>query len=165
MTNRNGSCSGRGLNAKQAAFCREYLIDLNATQAAIRAGYAAKSADVEGSRLLVNAKVRSEIDRLKKERNERLQIKGDDVLRSIDEVVQRCMQAVPVLDRFGQAALVETPGGQVAPAYTFDSRGALKGLELLGKHLKLFTERLEIKDKTNRADRLAKIRARLTSRT
>ncbi len=45
------------LTEKQKQFVREYLIDLNATQAAIRAGYSAKTADQQGSRMLANVKV------------------------------------------------------------------------------------------------------------
>jgi phage terminase small subunit len=49
------------LTAKQARFVEEYLCDLNATQAAIRAGYSPKTATVQGSRLLTNAKVAAAI--------------------------------------------------------------------------------------------------------
>jgi len=45
------------LTSKQQMFCREYLVDINATQAAIRAGYSAKTADVAGPRLLGNVRV------------------------------------------------------------------------------------------------------------
>jgi phage terminase small subunit len=51
------------LNDKQAAFAREYAIDKNATQAAIRAGYSAKTAHSQGPRLLENVEVRAEIER------------------------------------------------------------------------------------------------------
>ncbi len=53
------------LTNKQAAFCREYLIDSNATQAAIRAGYAKGSAEVTGCNLLRNTKVAKELERLR----------------------------------------------------------------------------------------------------
>lgn len=68
------------LTPKQAAFVNEYLIDLNATQAAIRAGYATGSADVTGARLLVNASVMSAIQKRQKERSERTEITQDMVL-------------------------------------------------------------------------------------
>ena len=51
-------------NSKRERFCREYLIDANATQAAIRAGYSARAAACQGSRLLSNAKVRGRVDEL-----------------------------------------------------------------------------------------------------
>ncbi len=50
------------LTPKQARFVEEYLIDLNATQAAIRASYSAKTAEVQGSRLLGNVKVREAVE-------------------------------------------------------------------------------------------------------
>ncbi len=68
------------LTPKQEAFVREYLIDLNATQAAIRAGYSAKSAPAEGSRLLTNVKVQDAIAAAQEARAERLDITADMVL-------------------------------------------------------------------------------------
>ncbi|HSP41826.1 MAG TPA: terminase small subunit, partial [Luteolibacter sp.] len=53
-----------GLSAKQAAFCREYLVDLNGTQAAIRAGYSEKTARSQAGRLLTKVDIEEEIARL-----------------------------------------------------------------------------------------------------
>lgn len=64
---------------KQERFVQEYLIDLNATQAAIRAGYGPDSAEVTGSRLLRNVKVQEAIQQAKKLLGERAQIKADQV--------------------------------------------------------------------------------------
>jgi phage terminase small subunit len=74
------------LTNKQEMFCREYLIDLNAKQAAIRAGYSHKTAEVQGSRLLSNAKVSSFIQELKAEREQRLEIDSDKVLQEVYDV-------------------------------------------------------------------------------
>lgn len=71
------------LTAKQARFVDEYLIDLNATQAAIRAGYSAGSAEVEGSRLLRNAKVAAEVSSRQAERAKRTEITQDRVLEEL----------------------------------------------------------------------------------
>lgn len=68
------------LTAKQTRFVEEYLIDLNATQASIRAGYAEKSASVEGARLLANAKVGEAVAAGLKARSERTKIDADWVL-------------------------------------------------------------------------------------
>jgi phage terminase small subunit len=57
--------------------------------------------------------------------------------------VERCKQARPVVDRSGKPVLVETPDGSLLPAYTFEPQSVLKGAELLGKHLKLFTDKTE----------------------
>ena len=74
------------LNAKQERFCEEYLVDLNATQAAIRAGYSVKTAKSQGSRLLTNADVSARVDALKAERSKRTEITADRVLRELARV-------------------------------------------------------------------------------
>ena len=71
------------LTDKQKAFCEEYLIDLNATQAAIRAGYKEKTAAVTGSENLIKPNVQEYISFLQGKREERTQITQDDVLRDI----------------------------------------------------------------------------------
>lgn len=71
---------GDKLTAKQARFVEEYLIDLNATQAAIRAGYSEKNADKIGSELLGNTRVREAIDAAKIKRSNKLEITAERVL-------------------------------------------------------------------------------------
>lgn len=68
---------------KQKRFCEEYLIDLNATQAAIRAGYSKKTAQEQSSRLLLNVMVQNYIAELKEERSKRVQLTQDEVLREL----------------------------------------------------------------------------------
>jgi len=68
------------LTAKQQRFVEEYLIDLNATQAAIRAGYSPKYADREGSRLVDNCRVSEAISRVMAERSKRTGINADRIL-------------------------------------------------------------------------------------
>ena len=74
------------LNAKQERFCEEYLVDLNATQAAIRAGYSDKTAKSQGSRLLTKADVSARVGELKAERAKRTEITADRVLRELARV-------------------------------------------------------------------------------
>jgi phage terminase small subunit len=74
------------LNDKQLAFCREYIVDLNSTQAAIRAGYSDKTAGAIGSRLLKNVKVEAEIKRLMDQRSERTNVTADDVVRQLAKI-------------------------------------------------------------------------------
>ncbi|NNV04626.1 terminase small subunit, partial [Brevibacillus sp. MCWH] len=69
------------LTEKQRLFCIYYVKSFNATQAAIKAGYAPESAHVEGSRLLRNAKVAAEIKRIKKEMTNGVFIEAMDVLQ------------------------------------------------------------------------------------
>lgn len=122
------------LTDKQQRFVAEYLIDLNATQAAIRAGYSEKTAQEQGSRLLSNVMVAAAIQAAKDARSERTQVDADYVLRTIVDTIERCKQAEPVRDREGEAT------GE----YKFDASAVLKGAELLGKHLKMFTDKTEL---------------------
>lgn len=131
------------LTPRQDRFVEEYLVDLNATQAAIRSGYSVKTADQQGPRLLANPKIAARIQELMEGRSKRTEITADYVLTTIRETVDRCRQVAPVLDRKGKQVYVETPDGAEVPAFAFDSGGVLKGCELLGKHLKLFTDKHE----------------------
>jgi len=105
------------LTAKQAMFCTEYLIDLNATKAYIRAGYSEKTANKCGPRLLVNAGIKKEIDRLKAIREKKIGLTAEKVLNDIERVRQKAEGS----DQFNIS---------------------LKASELQGKHLAMFTERV-----------------------
>lgn len=120
----------------------EYLVDLCATQAAIRAGYSAKTAKQQGGRLLTNVAVAEAVAKAKAKRVERAELNADYVLTRLQAVAERCMTAEPVRDRKGN----ET--GE----YQFDSSGANRSLELLGKHLGMFADRLLIDDLRDKTD-------------
>lgn len=123
------------LTPKQELFCQEYLKDLNATQAYIRAGYKARghSAEVNANKLLSNTEVSARIAELKSVRAEENKISADWVLKRLIEVAERSMQAEEVMTfDYGLKKMVGT--GE----YTFDSNGANKALELIGKHIGLF---------------------------
>ena len=128
------------LTPKQACFVGEYLIDLNATQAAIRAGYSERSAKQLGSRLLTNADVQTAVAKDQAEKAEKLGLSQEWVLRRLVQVVERCLQAEAVVDRKGEPVIIETPEGEMGATYTFQAAGAIRALELLGKHLNLFNE-------------------------
>lgn len=139
------STSERGeskLTDKQKRFVEEYLVDLNATQAAIRAGYSAKTADVQGAQNLV--KLKGFIQEEQKKRSERVQVTQDDVLNGLLEVIAMST---------GKKAVVETDvaknesGGLVGfdiAKTKFEPAAANKALELLGKHLGMFGQRVEV---------------------
>lgn len=74
------------LTDKQEMFCREYLLDLNATQAAIRAGYSEKTANRTATKLLSKAVIQDRISELKNARNEKTEINTDYVLRRLKEI-------------------------------------------------------------------------------
>lgn len=129
----------RPLTPKQKAFVGEYLVDLNASQAAIRAGYKKTRAGEVAYQLLQKTPIQAAIQAAIAERAKRTEINQDYVLSTIHETVERCRQVEPVFDKSGEQVLVETPTGELAPAFVFDAKNVLKGCELLGKHLGMFT--------------------------
>ena len=133
------------ITAQQSRFVDEYLVDLNATQAFIRAGYKGrgKTAENNASRLLGKAWVQEAIQDRMNYRSERTEITQDFVLHGIAKNIKRCEQAVPVLDREGKPIITTDEDGGLAAAYKYDATNALKGYELLGKHLKLFTDKVD----------------------
>lgn len=135
------------LTPKRARFADEYMVDLNATQAAIRAGYSERSAGQTAFRLLKNDEIQERVTALRLALADRTEITVEEIVRRFDEVAQRCMQAEPVLHKDGTPVMVWTEDGEQAPAYTFNAAGANRALELLGKHLGAFVERHEITGK------------------
>jgi phage terminase small subunit len=129
---------------KRDAFVQEFIIDLNGTQAAIRSGYSAKTAGQAASRLLKDVKITAAIQEAMNKRASRVEIDADYVLGTIVSTIERCKQAEPVMDKAGNHLTTETEDGGEALAYRFDASGVLKGAELLGKHLKLFTDKVEV---------------------
>jgi phage terminase small subunit len=113
------------LTIKQELFVQNYLIDLNATQAAIRAGYSERTARKIGSENLSKPDISAAIQSAAQDRIERTQIDADYVLQMTDELLKRCMQKEPVLDSDGN------PTGE----WKFDSAGASRALKLLGDHV------------------------------
>ncbi len=113
------------LNEKQKQFCEEYIIDLNGTQAAIRAGYSKKTANEQAAQLLAKLSIQEYIQKIKNKRSERVKYSQDELMRDILEVKNRCMQANPVLDKEGNETGI----------WKFDSNGANKALDMLAKHV------------------------------
>jgi phage terminase small subunit len=103
------------LTPKQECFVEEYLIDLNATQAAIRSGYSKTTAHAIGQENLRKPIIAAEVAKAQAERSTRTNVTQDYVLESIVSAMERCKQDD-----------------------TFNAAGVFKGAELLGKHLGLF---------------------------
>ncbi len=118
------------LTPKQARFVEEYLVDLNATQAAIRAGYSAKTAEQQGARLFRNVKVAAAIQEAQEARSERTKIDQDWVIKRLVGVYEASMEARPVLDKNGEEK-----------GFTFNPTAANRALELIGKHKGMFIDR------------------------
>lgn len=102
-----------------------------------------KGASGVGYKLMNVDRIQDEVQMRLTERSERVKIDSDYVLKTIKKTIEKCAQAKPVI-KGKKPVMINTPDGRVAPAYTFDSQGVLKGCELLGKHLKLFTDKVEI---------------------
>jgi phage terminase small subunit len=147
------------LNPKQEAFCQEYLKDLNATQAAIRAGYSADSARQIGSENLSKPAIEARLKQLMDERSERTRISADRVL---NELAKLAFSDMRNFAKWGPGGVHPIEGetlsdedaacvAEVSETTTKDG-GSIRfklhdkkaALELLGRHLKLFTDKQEV---------------------
>lgn len=148
------------LTPKQERFCEEYLIDLNATAAAKRAGFSAKSAMEQGYALINKPQVKAKISELKMARSERTEINADRVLAELGRVAfvdiakayasDGTLLLVPDMPEEIRLALAAidihkdfTEGVEVGETRKIKLLDKLRALELIGKHLKLFTEKVE----------------------
>lgn len=109
---------------KQEAFAIEYLKDRNATQAAIRAGYSEKTAYSQGCRLLKKAEVQEFINRKQEEARASATITVDDIVVRLEEIASNVLAK---------------------------DADKIRALELIGKHLGMFTERVEMKGQIDTA--------------
>jgi phage terminase small subunit len=124
------------LTDKQQVFVHEYLIDMNATQAAIRAGYKNTGS---GPHLMQKDHVSRAIKNALSDRASRLQMTADYVLEQLKTVVERCLQHEPVVKWNPETRKREPLKDDSGKAlYQFDSNGANRALELIGKHLGMF---------------------------
>lgn len=103
---------------KQARFVQEYLLDLNATQAAIRAGYSEKSASRIGVELLNKTHVLKALEKAQKSRAAKVSRQSEDVLKDIIDLTREAREAG-------------------------DFKSAFKGLEMEGRHLGMFKDKVE----------------------
>lgn len=126
----------KALPPRQAEFVRQYLCDLNASQAAIRAGYSVKTAYKIGPALLRHPGVSQAIEKAFAARAERTALTADWVIDGLREVADRCMERAAVYEGRGRARKV------VEGVWTFDAAGATRAYELLGKHLGMFRDRV-----------------------
>ncbi len=147
-------------SAKQQRFVEEYLIDLNATQAAIRAGYKkSEYTDTNANKLLENTRIREAIDKAMAERSKRTGINQDRVIQELARIAfvnpknvinaedasvvsdaseddLACIQSVKVKTMLGDKGCSEEREIKL--------NDKLKALELLGKHLGMFTDKVDL---------------------
>lgn len=157
---RTAKAKERGLAEQQEMFCQEYLIDLNGRQAAIRAGYSAKTAAQQAARLLTNVKVISRIEELKKVRLHRIDVNADKVvqhlaaiafthlgdvaqwnaeflnLRASDDLTYAQLMAVR------KVKMTKVTVDEVETAHTeIELRDNMRALQLLGQHFNVFNQK------------------------
>lgn len=123
------------LTAKQQRFCDEYLIDLNASQAAIRAGYSKKTAGVIATENLQKPNIKAYIKQRMDEKEKELIADQDEVLKYLTAVMRGgSSSSVLARDEVGADRVIEKPP---------DEKERLKAAELLGKRYGLYTDRVE----------------------
>ncbi|WP_299083186.1 terminase small subunit [uncultured Paraglaciecola sp.] len=153
------------LNVRQKRFCEEYIVDLNATQAAIRAGYSKRTAGVQAHDLLKKPEIQAIISTLQDDRSKRTQITADRVLEELGKI-----GFADIRKAFGDQNTVLLPGDMdddiagalvgmevtTRPSGEYDENDRpimenvhkfrladkVRGLELLGRHLLLFKDRV-----------------------
>ena len=124
------------MTAKQKMFCDEYLIDLNATQAAIRAGYSKKSAKQVANENLTKPYLKKYIEERMKEKEDSLIAKQDEVLKYLTSVMRgESSSSVLALCGDGMQEVIDKPP---------DEKERMKAAELLGKRYRLFTDKVEV---------------------
>ena len=146
------------LTEKQQRFVDEYMIDLNATKAAIRAGYSAKTACEQGARLLATVKVQGTIAEHMAERSKRTGVNQDRIVRELAKIA--FVNLTDIVDEEGRIrsnatdedlSCLESIKYKESSSDTGDSverevkiASKLKALELLGKHVGMWNDKLNV---------------------
>lgn len=154
------------LTAKQTRFCEEYLIDLNATKAAERAKFSKKSAGQQAYQLLQKKEIQERITELQQARSKRTEIEADTVLIRLDQIggvdiaecftkdgtlknvhdipkeLRQCIASIEVLEveEWDPGSKEKIKIGETKKIKFWDK---IKANELIGKHKKLWTERVD----------------------
>lgn len=124
------------LTEKQKRFCDEYIITLNATQAAIRAGYSSKYANTNASKLLQITTIKQFIEKRLAEKESELIATQDEVMKYLTKVMRGESRAsVLARDEIGADRVIEKPP---------DEKERTKAAELLGKRYGLFTDKVDL---------------------
>lgn len=164
------------LSPKQAAFVREYLIDLNATQAAIRAGYSPKTANEQGSRLLTNVSVADAIAAAQGKAQERADVTVDRIVAELAKIAfsdprdlfdaDGRLKPLSELTDNAAASLagidVVQAGGEDLPLEIRKIKrwDKTKAIELLGRYLGMFKDKVEVSGASELADAIEAARRR-----
>lgn len=172
----------RPLTGRQKRFVEEYLIDLNATQAAIRAGYSIKTAGAIAGQNLQKLEIQAAIDVANLERQKKLDITPEKVLaeiaklafhdprkffdadgriKPINELDDNTAAALAGIETMHKVVGDDSDGCVVLTKIKIADKGV--NLERLGRHLKLFTDRLEVTGAVDLAERIKAARGRVNA--
>lgn len=144
------------LTPKQERFCEEYIVDLNATQAAIRAGYSERTANEQGAQLLAKLSIQQRMQELQAERSKRTAITQDRVVQELAAIAFANATDYAQVIRPGVVRITPTAelSAEQVKAVAGIKEGAngievklndkVKALELLGRHLGMFNDKLEL---------------------
>lgn len=146
------------MSEKRQRFVNEYLIDLNGTQAAIRAGYSVRTAQEQASRLLSNVMIQQAISEHMAERSKRTGVNQDRVVLELAKIA--LVKMTDIVDRQGRIkntatdddlACIESVKYKESESETGSSverevkiASKIKALELLGKHLGMWNDKLDV---------------------
>ena len=146
------------LTEKQQRFVDEYLIDLNATQSAIRAGYSPKTANEQGARLLANVSIQEAISKAMAERSRRTGINQDRIVQELARIA--FVKITDVVDSDGEInanasdddlACIESYKVEDSDSVNGSSSkrevklaSKIKALELLGKHVGMWNDKIQV---------------------
>ena len=124
------------LSDKQKRFCEEYIVDSNATQAAIRAGYSERTANEQGARLLAKDSVKSYIKELMDEAKDDTIASAEEVMQYLTAVIRgKSRSHVLARNDLGAEYILEKPP---------DEKERLKAAELMGRRHQLFTDKVKV---------------------
>lgn len=157
------------LTAKQMRFVDEYMVDFNATQAAIRAGYKANTAHAIGAENLRKPKIAEEIARRQKDLQRRTEISQDRVVKELARIAfadasdYACIETYMYENKEGTLSPIQVVSPKDTGALSDDQRAAIAGikqgangieiklhdkikaLELLGRHIGMFNDKIEVR--------------------
>jgi phage terminase small subunit len=168
------------LRTKQEIFCQEYLKDLNATQAAVRAGYSKRTAHVDGPRLLSNATIKARVDELLEKRADKYKVTVEMVVKELARISFTDMRQLAKWNGAqvlflpsstltdDQAACIESVSQTKEGALSIKLHSKTKALELLSRYLGMLQDRTDLTTRgksispENRDENIKKIKDILT---
>ena len=138
MTDYDGSEPLENLDHEE--FCHHYIRTRSVKDAGLEVGWAQRQ---NSHKVFKREDVTARINHLKKELFEELGLDTYYVLKGLKSVADRCMQAEAVTDRDGSPVFIQGPDEQYSALYKFEHAGANKALELIGKHIGMFNDKVK----------------------